>query len=260
MPTNLTSLPVELRAQVLDTIGSIENLKSAVTSIPSFRDAFHEYQSQILNAVLCDEIGSDLLPDAIMVERVARGCRDCQQSSLLNVHGIIMKLRDDKDGMSQCTMEPRLAIALSRRHRYIEALSNVFMQQCIERMTNLFGTRVAPPTATERLRILRAFYRFEMFWLLFLADEAIGDDLSEDEVKLLRSFFDLFAPWENEELECVNTFLYQILLPGESIMASRDYVLMSSQHSTTSLSMTYSGVPMVSNTQTQCTTRTSSAS
>ncbi|KAK2757966.1 hypothetical protein FQN54_004372 [Arachnomyces sp. PD_36] len=63
----------------------------------------------------------------------------------------------------------------------------------------------APLSPNEKCRLERAFLRFELFCNLFRERGYGRDRFSPDE--LHDSFFKKFAPWENEELACINDYM-----------------------------------------------------
>ncbi|MCJ1402995.1 hypothetical protein MMC11_006217 [Xylographa trunciseda] len=77
-----------------------------------------------------------------------------------------------------------------------------------------FGTINAPSylgpfSSTERRRIERAFYRFELYCNLF-RERKYGDDrFSPEEQRDI--FFASYTPWENEQLACIHDYLFDRL-------------------------------------------------
>ena len=213
MALTIESLPIELLAQILSGLDGIGTLKCAVTSVPTLLAAYHEYTSQILTSVLAAEIGSDLLQDALMIELLDRQVKWTRYGPPMATWEV-RNLLENWNTFSDVKWDSSLALAASKRHRYIHKLTCRLGNSSLERMSTISERPMGPPSPAEELRLHRALYRFEMYWILLLSDDAQKRHVGSDLEAWAPVFFQRFAPWENEELGCVLDFLYQILLPG----------------------------------------------
>ncbi|EEQ31278.1 conserved hypothetical protein [Microsporum canis CBS 113480] len=109
------------------------------------------------------------------------------------------------------------AVALEDYNRLVNNFARDFARRALSKhpITRVEEKCPWPVTERESYRILRAFYRFELYWKLFQGTEKPRGERHrqltiplKDHSKL---FFDRFAPWENEQVACIQDFLLRLI-------------------------------------------------
>ena len=202
-------LPAELLRPILCAIPDILSLRSAALSCRSFYGAICQDENEIVISVLCHELGSDVLPEAIAAH----------ESSLLQKPSddsigefTAKRLSQRKPDLRSWTI--RKALPLVKFHAYVRSFATRFKKGYMTEDLPISHTLIsAPPTPAENGRIERSFYRFEIFCNLFRHIDEASDPLPSEAPQ--RFFFPYFAPWENEQLGCVHDFLVREISPGK---------------------------------------------
>jgi hypothetical protein len=136
-----------------------------------------------------------------------------------------------------------MVAAMERVHLMVGYFTADFAQQAIPRFNRIFGTtRPATSSPPEELRILRAFYRFQLYCNIFgrkaidsarqadltapVGEEWAGQTLPRkspgDMRRELEYFFWPWPPWANEQLACVFEYLETVISVFFDDVASHD--------------------------------------
>ncbi|KAK3903564.1 hypothetical protein C8A05DRAFT_32704 [Staphylotrichum tortipilum] len=96
--------------------------------------------------------------------------------------------------------------------RYYRCIVRPLILECATRFLNNHkaSPELGSVSATERTRLVRALYRFQLYCNLFGPDPA-GDRLRVDvgSVEVQFQFFGMFKSWEVEEIDCLNHLFLQ---------------------------------------------------
>lgn len=113
-------------------------------------------------------------------------------------------LRPDPNGvLEQCSLEDLVDMASF----YLGVAQPLLLEVPRRMFSKLEGApALGALTGTERIRFLRALYRFQVFQNLFGACREPGSRFTE--VKILAEFFGTFEPWEVEEVNCVHKLVW----------------------------------------------------
>ncbi|KAI9926263.1 hypothetical protein MW887_004727 [Aspergillus wentii] len=120
-------------------------------------------------------------------------------------------------------------IEMAHLHHIVLFLTSKMANDCCQHRPNAEtldeGSIILAPS--ESFRIQRAFYRLEIFRLLFNTQGLVlndGEPFSKEEVLSPSDqsdlFLTIFSPWEMEEIQCIREFIYRVYetLPGASDM------------------------------------------
>ncbi|KAM5351173.1 hypothetical protein ACJ41O_003896 [Fusarium nematophilum] len=229
-------VPLELWQSILAYLPDVPSLASAALSCRSLYTAFKSREHGLVQSVLVNCIGVANLPEALITQRCS--------PPLLSIHVERQNLPTGDEQMRQMreyvfnfvthlerpslgSAEISLAegLALGDFHvQTVSPLTQSFVEACSKRsgwqrpLEESLQTR--PLSRTERERIERALYRFEMFRRLF---GCFGEEIDEL-LNFATTFFSKFAPWESAQLGCIHDFLARELLPAFNDVAEHDVV------------------------------------
>jgi len=190
-------LPVEIRQNILMELDSFPLLFSAIRACRGLYDAFRGAKAIILAHLLISLIGIDVMPVALAVNSIH------QQPHLTG---------EDIQHYFDRYFRQKVPVSLRLFATYdLKQLSGMAkLSTTIQAFTEDLASRrpwaeKEPIRPTERARILRSFYLFEIYCCLFGVHEAT----------YRRQFSLFFAPWELEQLCCIYDFLIYKLFPGK---------------------------------------------
>lgn len=231
-PSSVERLPVEIIQAIMMSLDEAASLPSLVLTCRSFYHAFKDAESFIIKNIVADELGPHVLLEAITTFDLAS--KAATNRLILDVY--VLHNSFPRNNFIPIIDLSR-AVALSRFHFYVRYFTLEYISTTLSKCPIIFRAEkhILPPASqTEISRIQRAFYRFEMFRLLGFNGQARNEDRG--------SFLNLFAPWENNQLACVNHYFYTIVSPGISTHLLYSLRLLTTKHSTTSSSTMSRGV------------------
>ncbi|KAK3897507.1 hypothetical protein C8A05DRAFT_19750 [Staphylotrichum tortipilum] len=218
-------LAAEVVAQILACLDS-SSLSSALLAHPLFRVTFQVYQQRILKESLLNLIPPKLLALAFATHDAAT----IDYSDWNMIKRLLEQLTEVQGGSNprplSWPLTRRTVAAIERVHLMVQYFTSDFVQQAIPRLNRIFET-TRPETYIsqyEELRILRAFYRFQLYCNIFgrktvdAAKQAPPTirgwprqpwpGKSPEDVQCeLELFFWPWPPWANEQLACVFEYL-----------------------------------------------------
>ena len=234
------SLAAEVVAQILAFLDS-SSLSSALAAHPLFRVTFQVYEQRILKETLRHLIPPKLLALAFATHDAATV--DYSDWNLIKrlLEQLIEAQRDSGPRLSPRPLTRRTVTAIERVHLMVQYFTADLSQQAIPRFNSIFETTrpEAYISESEEPRILRAFYRFQLYCNIFgrktldaakQAPPEISDRLRqpwpgkspEDVQRELELFFWPWPPWANEQLACVFEYLETNLSVYFNDVASHD--------------------------------------
>ncbi|TVY73585.1 hypothetical protein LSUE1_G006855 [Lachnellula suecica] len=209
--SRMERLPVETQQAIMLALPDAESLKSLALSCRSLFGAFKDAELLVTRQVVLNEIASGVLPEAVAVLE-ASFTTTWDRSS---VQGFMSRHFDARITPSRnWTLSDALSVTKIQSH--ISYFAEDFFLKSSSMQS--FGSHVLPLSENERLRIDRAFYRFEIYCNLFRDFKNPLFALSEQRVV----FFSRFSPWENEQLACVHEYLLRVVSPVYNDLAEHD--------------------------------------
>ena len=203
-----TSLAPELKQAIFSALPDTSSLVSLVLTCSSFYHTFFMAEPLIVKAVLHNQIGADLMFDAMIVFGSTKIIPNDYDTvfRLLQTHA-----KRDPTYLST-TWKLREAFTISELHGDVETFSNGFASSALSTnpVTGLQDEPHSPLSVQECTRIKRTFYRFEFFCNIFCKYGKIAQ-AQQILYKFKKLFFASCAPWENEQLACVREYLFDCL-------------------------------------------------
>ncbi|KAF3483340.1 uncharacterized protein GIQ15_02664 [Arthroderma uncinatum] len=213
-PGPFLPLAAEVRQAILCQFDDVATLESASAADRSLGAAFSGAPSIVLPRVLHNAIPSGLLPEAQALQ--ASYNLDSKSRTVERVTEIVDAFvrREPADFTKWALPEARYVSGLAP---VIEFFIDDFASWACSRRRNTTAT-VAPISSSERCRIARAFYRFEIYCNLFRPSRRVSLDAETQEELFIRQF----APWETEQLCCVYDYLVEKITPAFNDIAEHN--------------------------------------
>ena len=206
MPLN--RLPVELLSLVLKSIDSPLDLLSLIIASSPCRAAYASAPSLFLASVLRNAIQPDAMPHALAALRVP-------VENPVRPEPAVASFLAEYFG--RCSFEfpvnmPGLK-SLCRLYNRVSFFINDYSSRAIRLLvTESSSETVSPLSATERARLQRAFFRYEIYCQVFPIH-----DLFADPDPLVRApaqfsrFLNFLEAWEVEEISCVHCYFMSLV-------------------------------------------------
>lgn len=229
-------LAVEVVAQILACL-DCQSLLSAILAHPLFHVTFQVFQQRILKEILLRLIPLQLLPLAFATYEA----ESIDYSDWNHIRRLLDRVNvgqgqasSPSPGLPPLPLTHRMVAEIERVHFMVGYFAADLAQQAIPRFNHIFETtRLTTSSPCEELRILRAFYRFQLYCNIFgrkaieiarqanLTTPGIEDEdwawltlprkSPEDLRRELESFFWPWPPWANEQLGCVFEYLETVI-------------------------------------------------
>ncbi|KAK7935571.1 hypothetical protein PG985_001066 [Apiospora marii] len=216
--SRIEQLSPELKQLVLTYATDWPSLRSAVLSCPAFYLAFKGAEQWIATRFVRNLIGPGALPEALLAQGLrSRATAGSGPESAETAESWLAAELRRKRHITDEELCVRDAIAMSRLHHIAERFVDEFISYCrfvplpsgFPRPAYTFTKR--PLTSTERTRISRALYLWEMWSRLHRcgapcaqAGYRLTDDMHGMAEVTQHPFFSALPPWEKEQLQCVN--------------------------------------------------------
>lgn len=212
----LEDLPAEIRRLVILSLANLEDLANLIRASPRYHAQYLVDRETFLRHSLVQTLGTNTLVDAFSC-RESRIRLILQSRSLQRIGQFFSEYALWKAVPSDVI--PRINLAELTR------IASFYLSVVRPLVYYFFGTFFAnlkslqvntvqhgPPrkiSATERSRILRALYRFQLYCHAFgyikrpINGEAPGQ-VDFDRAELVRKISCIFEPWEIEEISCID--------------------------------------------------------
>ena len=210
----LTSLSPELKCAIFTSLPDVTSAKSLALTSSSFYYTFLDAQSLILTQVLQNEITTDLLHGAFAAYKATKTpvwTKQAVQDFLAEYFGKSVTHETHRWNLSE-------ALHMSKIHSCVDFFATEFASFALSKNRTIQGSNVAP-SFTEMIRIRRVLYRFELYCNLFRKpgfDRMLRGERNcliqprAFEAQEQRGiFWDMFSPWENEQLGCIHDYLIE---------------------------------------------------
>lgn len=200
----LSTLPIEIIAQVLRQLDDINSLKQAILAGKIFYTAYQQFLD-ITSVVWENVVSSDLLQWTIAA--LVTGPKRRRWLDFVHPWHGLQRFLQDQDTFTKQTLInlPMTAYGeLSRLHNVISHHHNSFVDSAILQIAHGDSQQYLkdfPLSTEENNRIFRAFYRLQVFCNVFRFAKTTPSTFQK-----LSSFFDSESPWVNEQLVIVHRF------------------------------------------------------
>ncbi|PYH92300.1 hypothetical protein BO71DRAFT_485536 [Aspergillus ellipticus CBS 707.79] len=200
----LEQLPMDLIQVILASIPDISSLKSAILTEKHLYTAFLGDEKLITQTVLRNQIGKEMLHDALAA-MLSFGYKNASMQQKLDFSvNCIARRRRAFDFLMPCKLSQ--ALPLAQFHDTIGVLRTDFTKEILSYHPVLQEYDEDPPlrplSETERDRITRVFYRFQIFINLY-NERAL--------FPLARQYLQYFPPWEVEQAVCIHTYVSRVV-------------------------------------------------
>ncbi len=201
---SLETLPAELRCQILASLATLDDLKSAMRASPVLYQQYRADRKTVLDAVLRRILGDQTFVDAYTVQRSAG-------PPCLAVEVLTDEYRTHRATPSLLSRKCAVADLVGMAAFYSSTI-----RPLLRRVFATMPARVVqhgPLSDTEHARMLRALYRFQLWCNLYGTGEgAATRGRAVRPCDMLLHFFGAFEPWEVEEISCVHEFFMDMYL------------------------------------------------
>lgn len=234
---SLEILPIEIQLLILTTISKVSSLSALVHASPTFHRAYRAYRQEVLSQVLCNQNtqGGGTLLDPIAALRSAPLYPRRYNSDREAVGLFLDRYKHGTFGyqeMKELCLDD--CFALLKLERMVDYLSYDFCRWAVLAWSECKGESdpddAFQPSLTERRRLKRALYRWQIHHNLFGTatageypeDDDVASDVSDghsgEEAAAL--FLLLFPPWEIEEIASLVNYSferYRKLITGKEL-------------------------------------------
>lgn len=203
-------LAIELRQAILKQLPNIETLGIALKAEKSLEDAFWESESSILDDILHKSIPIEIIPEVLAVLESHPLNEKTWRSQGTAIMDDYFKRHALKTG-ERVNWRFDDARYISSFHNTIEYFVQDYISSCLSACSTTYYSdkKAAPTSETEILRMVIAFYRFEICCNLFR-----GYGKGNFTPREKRLFLTRFAYFELEQLACVYEYLSDKISPG----------------------------------------------
>lgn len=225
--SQLTSLTPELKGAIFQNLPDVTSAKSLALTSSSFYYTFLDARSLILTHVLQNQISTDLLHSAFAAFKASKipvWTKQAVRDFLGEYFGNSVPHESQKWNLSE-------ALHMSKIHSCVDFFAAEFASFALSKIPTARGSNAAP-SLTEMIRIKRILYRFELYCNLFRKpshDRMIRgkrncltrpNPFGKQEQRDI--FFNLFSPWENEQLGCIHDYLVEEITVPFNDVAKHD--------------------------------------
>ncbi|KAK7741689.1 hypothetical protein SLS53_004747 [Cytospora paraplurivora] len=215
----LESLPAELRIRVLCNMPNLQTLGALLHASPIYFAQYRQYRKSILAQVIHSDLGDELFTDvyAAFRSRASKiGPRKGPNSNVTDFLSLYRGWRsphDERPTPDMCSLDD-LRWMTCFHNSTVRPLVSRFVARALAQQPDHSSVSSSNPASflqsdtgdrelsrTETTRLLRAFYRLEIFCHLFGGSQYESSLFLGDAISGL--FFSNFDPWEVEEISCV---------------------------------------------------------
>lgn len=229
---SLEDFAVEIQQAILHQMPDLPTLKSLISASPSYLRAYHSQRHSILSNILLRDIHPDVLFDVLAIVDALKLPRN-YDNYVPQLKAFIEQYEIARDSLHMALkpLEPRTKETLWNFHLSVMDVTEDFCDFALSTHP-ITGHGLIHRTAlspNEVRRIHRAFYRYELFTVLFREPDSYSAEqderhrdrdpdrarlaLQRDSIRSLDSqdksflFLALFKTWEVEEIACVRDYI-----------------------------------------------------
>lgn len=224
---SLDGLPFEMKLAILHQITDLASLQALTSASPSYHRVCGSASHSILSSVLLNHVHPDLLFDVLSIADIMKLARDYEPYGAQFKSFVERCKTKPKEPLTIQGLDSETLEMLADVHLAVHHATNQFCRAALSYLpvTRKDLTSYRPLSHSEIRRIHRAFYRYELFCILFRkADSskvdawvkrdghmALGLKPQDRSWMLLHheyfSFLKLFKAWEVEEMACVRDYI-----------------------------------------------------
>jgi hypothetical protein len=219
-PTTNASLhksPAEVKLIILEELQNARDVVSVALTSRDLYELVKAHENTLAKKCLSSSISEELLGDAINVWN-ARSARD--PASWVLIDFVEQKTQQKNSRIEEFlqTCSISHAAEIIDHHRIIRQFASRMQESFLNSASTMFkrDSRSHQISPTETIRILRAIYRFDLYFAVFTPPKCSSGyhpSLSYEYDEARRMFWGCFAPWEIEQVACVYDWLLSILTP-----------------------------------------------
>lgn len=223
---SLDSLSVELKVAILQFLPDTQTLRALVRSSSLYHGAYAAQRQRIFSAVLLRDLGPEIFLEALSLHEAsmipwgdptALSFRSDRKERVETLIAHYKTQRETPSRFSYRTLDLDTLGSLAAFHKIVADTTADF---CCSRLSRhpYSSDKIHSydePSDSERLRIYRSMYRFQLFNTLF--DMPLGrgwpsdgsDPSPFDSRDMSDIFLSLYNPWEVEEISCIYDYLVE---------------------------------------------------
>jgi len=203
----LENIPPELRYQIL-TFLNLEELHALVHASPVFHQDYLRNRKSLLRECLETTLHSVVVDARFAYKTGLAGFLD--KRSVQNVTQMVKDYQDQRHSSSY-SAESEIIDIVMFYFSVIKPLTRRYTEWTLSNLAQETNSKqiYGPLSRTEGTRVLRAFYRFQLFCNLFgvVNHKSLQPNRSDfTSIDILRIFIGLFEPWEVEEIASIYAF------------------------------------------------------
>ena len=205
--SRLENIPAEIRHLVLSAVSSMEDLRALVRASPVYHQQYLLHRRLLLWNCLLLQMGN-VFVDVLAVH--SSGSKDFQTTrNYQGIRDFIVRYKTHRQHSEETLSKPPSIEEVVEIGVFYMSTIRPLIQRYIlwTRQSVALLSSPAHLSVPERTRILRAFYRFQLFCNLFgLVHDFTSTYRTLSVEERLRLFLCIYEPWEIEEIACVDYF------------------------------------------------------
>lgn len=223
-PCYLSALAPELVANIFNQLDSIRALGNLITTSRYVHQIFEGRRETIVSRVLQNELDL-VLVDARFLRGFPYDGNDGKPHARYfnRIHSAALVYRDmlnnSRHGVDDVVLTREELTELCRTLHTMNFLADIYIAAQRRRLDGGSGSSAEPPSRSERLRVLRAFYRRQIICNAWAPTErepgwgmrdvaAMSNTSTHQGVRL--GLLSAFEPWELEQIDHINFFTMQL--------------------------------------------------
>ncbi|TGO54815.1 hypothetical protein BOTNAR_0258g00080 [Botryotinia narcissicola] len=212
--SRLELLPVESIQAIQCLIENVPDLLSIILTCKAIYKAFLSANGLMLKQVLTNEIGSEVLSEAVLADSISRH---------VPVSDDVLDEPDNLKAYSNLKIFDSLF--LSKIHSHVvyftnDLISKAFLSAIFTKNSPIPMWRQLPASDEEKRRIQRTFYHFQIYrYIVYGGKTPFRAHLHMDQNRI---FFNHFSVWEYKQLACVHDYMFRIIAPGFDELVDHD--------------------------------------
>lgn len=216
-PSPIKGLPFELICMILWNVSGVHALQAARQSSPVFYRVIPNLNEGIVRRVFFNHVHPSILPEANVALAASR-IQNTPRGEDVDLKTFALLLAYETQGPIEQILisgwSLRDAIEVGQLHCAVDIFTRRFITKALHSRSGSYES-AAPVTRLERLRIERAFYRFEIYCNMFrpASSNYGGRDTFRSPEKY--AYFRHYEPWEVEQIGCIHDFLVRTIEPGK---------------------------------------------
>ncbi|KAI1152023.1 hypothetical protein F4825DRAFT_462154 [Nemania diffusa] len=221
--SHLERLPPELIRAILSQLSGLAALRCAILSCPLFLNSFTGSSSAIATRVFLNELDlCDVRPEAVAALLASRFAKPTRSSA----HEFYKAHLQKRNLEVYIRLTLNEVAELSRLHSAVSRLAKDFADASLQELvatvkdghTSQLQSQPLELSRLERHRIMRTLYILEIFFIVFRQTSMLDEECGQ----CMNDFLLNFAPWEIEQIACVQDFLSIQVSPIFNEMAEHD--------------------------------------